>query len=186
MIFRGEFDKLTIAIYGQLLAAEEVSMMLNKQFDMPQQQELPVKKEDDATPMLSPEEEAMLADAFKEHCVLQPHESEVRPEEMTDVEKSHDPAFVDPTKGETLEQLIAKVEAQARTILDVYACSVTSPVPSNFCVSYQNLVIAVKQVPFARATHGSYQKDSACVQSSPSSRRQRPRQIFRRSSQKSA
>ena len=113
-------------------------MMISKQFDMPQQQAFPLKKEDDATPLLSAEEETLLAAAFKEQCNVDVPSGAA----MEDVEKSLKkvPAPAAP------EEIAAALMAQAKTVLDVYDCLVTSPAPGNFCVSYQLMVQTVKHM----------------------------------------
>lgn len=140
IIIRGEYERLTIAIYGKLLNPEEANLLIKKQFDMSQQPEYQTLKKDEVSPLLTMEEEQVLGNAYAN---LKSTNSLLKDSEnaMTIEEEPKTQEIV-----EIKENLKEKIEAQARNILDVYNCLISSPPPSNFCVALQELVENVEKV----------------------------------------
>ena len=127
-----------MAIYGKL-PTEEASLIMNQQFDMSQQQAYPLRKKDEATSLLSLEEEQEFERACKEVAEPEPVSIDFF-NEMTDAEEH--PAIME----ESVEELKAKIDAKAQSILDIYAYLVTSPAPTNFCASLQELIVDIEKV----------------------------------------
>jgi len=136
LILRGEYEKISIAIYGKLLSPEEISSILSKQFDMPQQAIFPLSKKEEISSKLPPEDEKILEEAIK--CLKIKHE----PEKMIDVKQ----------KIESIDLLInceelkGKIEGQSKNIFDVYDAIATGPNPSSFCILYQDLILNIGSV----------------------------------------
>ncbi len=150
VILRGEYEKISVAMYGKLLPPEEVSLILSKQFDMPQQAAFILKRKDEISPALSESDEKILENAKRYFELIDLGTSPSVASTMTDVDpfvaidKSHLPPT--PPAAENIETLKAKIEALCKGIMDVYSGAVTSPPPITFCSLLQDLISNVEKV----------------------------------------
>lgn len=128
LILRGEYEKISLAIYGKLVSPEETSLMLNRQFEISQ----PMKREDNISPLLSNEEEEMLIQAEKSFADL----------EITTFESMTDLKLVNEiTSLET--GLLDKLNTQAEALVTSLS---KDPDPSMHCIELREFIENIETV----------------------------------------
>ena len=130
LIFRGEYEKITLAIYGKLVPPEEMGSILNKQFDIIQ----PMNKEDNISPLLSLEEEQILLEAMNS---IEDTSSAL--DVMTDIEFIKFEMISEANISEFITKIISKGKVLIETINK-------KPNPTVYCKELNEYVSSIRNV----------------------------------------
>lgn len=128
LILRGEYEKISLAIYGKLISAEEASLIVSRQFEVSQ----PMRREDNISPLLSEEEEEMLAKAAESLSKIE----EAPSESMADIKLAKE---VNSVEGGFAEKLGVLAEA-------LFTSMNSSPSPSAYTAQLKDFTSTIEAV----------------------------------------